>query len=67
MVGRERIFQHPEIHVTIGPDRGRSRAIIGQDGVVRKTEDQVMRATYAIEPGDTYIRTVIRTLYSLAS
>jgi len=34
---------------------------IGQNGVVRKTADQVMRATYVIEPADTYIRTVIRT------
>lgn len=34
---------------------------IGQNGVVRKTADQVMRATYDIEPADTYVRTVIRT------
>jgi hypothetical protein len=34
---------------------------IGQDGTVRKTADQVMHATYAIEARDTYIRTVIRT------
>jgi len=34
---------------------------VGQDGVVRKTADQVMQASYTIEPRDTYIRTVIRT------
>ncbi len=34
---------------------------IGQNGVVRKTEDQVMRATYVLDASDTYIRTVIRT------
>jgi len=34
---------------------------VGQDGTVRKTADQVMQASYTIEPRDTYIRTVIRT------
>lgn len=34
---------------------------IGQNGAVRQTFDQVMQATYAIGPTDTYIRTVIRT------
>ena len=34
---------------------------IGQDGAVLQTSDQVMQATYPIEPDDTYIRTVIRT------
>jgi hypothetical protein len=34
---------------------------VGQDGMVRKTADQVMQASYTIEPRDTYIRTVIRT------
>ena len=34
---------------------------IGQDGAVRKTADQVMHASYTIQPADTYIRTVIRT------
>jgi hypothetical protein len=34
---------------------------VGQDGSVRKTADQVMQASYTIEPRDTYIRTVIRT------
>jgi hypothetical protein len=34
---------------------------VGQDGAVRKTADQVMQASYTIEPRDTYIRTVIRT------
>jgi hypothetical protein len=34
---------------------------VGQDGTVRKTADQVMQASYTIEPKDTYIRTVIRT------
>jgi hypothetical protein len=34
---------------------------IGQDGIVRKTADQVMHASYAMHPQDTYIRTVIRT------
>ena len=34
---------------------------IGQDGAVLQTADQVMQATYAIRPDDTYIRTVIRT------
>ncbi len=34
---------------------------IGQDGVVRQTADQVMHASYTIQPDDTYIRTVIRT------
>ena len=34
---------------------------VGQDGIVRKTADQVMQASYTIEPRDTYIRTVIRT------
>ncbi len=28
---------------------------------MRKTADQVMQASYTIEPRDTYIRTVIRT------
>ena len=34
---------------------------IGQDGVVRKTADQVMHASYELQAADTYIRTVIRT------
>jgi hypothetical protein len=34
---------------------------VGQDGTVRKTADQVMQASYTIEPRDSYIRTVIRT------
>jgi hypothetical protein len=34
---------------------------IGQNGVVRKTADQAMRATYAVDARDTYVRTVIRT------
>ena len=34
---------------------------VGQNGVVRKTADQVMQASYTIEPRDSYIRTVIRT------
>ena len=34
---------------------------IGQDGVVHKTADQVMHASYELQPADTYIRTVIRT------
>src|SRR4029077_4042822 len=32
-----------------------------QDGTVRRTADQVMQASYTIEPRDTYVRTVIRT------
>lgn len=34
---------------------------IGQNGVVRRTADQVNRATYTIAANDPYIRTVIRT------
>ena len=34
---------------------------IGQNGAVLQTSDQVRQATYPIQPGDTYIRTVIRT------
>jgi hypothetical protein len=34
---------------------------VGQEGAVRQTSDQVMQASYDIEPDDTYIRTVIRT------
>ena len=34
---------------------------IGQRGAVRKTADQVTRATYQLGAQDTYIRTVIRT------
>jgi hypothetical protein len=34
---------------------------VGQDGTVRKTADQVMQASYTIEPRDSYVRTVIRT------
>jgi hypothetical protein len=34
---------------------------VGQNGVVKKTADQVMQASYTIDSRDTYIRTVIRT------
>jgi hypothetical protein len=33
---------------------------IGQNGELRKTVKNVMRAEYTFQPGDTYIRTVIR-------
>ena len=36
VVGRERVFQHAEIDVTIGPNRGRSRAVVGQERVVAR-------------------------------
>jgi hypothetical protein len=33
---------------------------IGQNGAVRKTESEVLTASYTFEPGDTYIRVAIR-------
>jgi hypothetical protein len=33
---------------------------IGQDGVLRKTVEEARSASYAFEPGDTYIRVAIR-------
>ena len=34
---------------------------VGQDGTLLQSSDQVMQATYAIRPDDTYVRTIIRT------